>query len=442
MASSAMGNLTAERASGRRSFLFLQGPLSPLYARLADECEAQGHRVARVNFNVGDRLHWNRKGAVAFKGRIAEWPRFATNLMERDSVTDIIMHGERRLYHRIAAAIARAHGARVIVTELGYLRPDWMTIELNGTGAASHFPNDPAAIRLIAANAPEIDFAPRYRTQFWRVAAPDVAYNLLNTALWWLYPNYRRHTIYYPPLEYAAWCWRLTGERSRNKAAAIEIERLRATKGPLFVFALQLEGDFQIRHRSPFSSFSEAIETVLASFKAHAPMNATLAIKAHPLDNGLDRWRRYLTDAVRRLNLQSRVVFFDGGALGDVLAGAAGLVTVNSSAGIEALQRGCPVKTLAPAIYDVDGITHQGPLDSFWTAPAAPDPKLVGAFVKALAASVQARGTIYSREGLDEAAQNISQRILQMSRNAPDAYADPAPRREALRRMIRERCKR
>ena len=52
-----------------RTFLFLQGVASPLFARLADELERRGHRCLRINFCPGDRLFWRRAGATNYRGR-------------------------------------------------------------------------------------------------------------------------------------------------------------------------------------------------------------------------------------------------------------------------------------------------------------------------------------------------------------------------------------
>ena len=90
----------------------------------------------------------------------------------------------------------------------------------------------------------------------------------------------------------------------------------------------------------------------------------------------------------------------------------AGVVTINSSAGLEAILAGIPVKTLAPALYDVAGLTHQGGLDAFWSSPETPDATLARQFVRALTGSVLVRGTIYSREGLDAAVRNVADAIL------------------------------
>ena len=48
---------------------------------------------------------------------------------------------------------------------------------------------------------------------------------------------------------------------------------------------------------------------------------------------------------------------------------AEGFVTVNSSAGIEALESGCPVIAVSPTVYSIDGLSFQGSLDDFWNSP-------------------------------------------------------------------------
>lgn len=396
----------------RRSFLFLQGPLSPLYARVADLFEAEGHAVSRINLCIGDRMHWRRAGAVDFRGRLDDFGDVVRRHMATHGVTDLVLHGECRLYHRIAANVAASAGVRVFVTELGYLRPDWMTVDRDGTAAASSFPRDPAAIARLAERSAPVDLAPQYPSHFTWVAIPDVAYNIANTLLWFLYPHYQRHTIDWPPREYAAWIGRLITARARKGRAEREIAELTASGQPYFVFPLQLEGDFQVRARSPFKGQAEAIERVVASFAAAAPPDARLVVKTHPLDNGLIDWGRIVDGICARHGITDRTRFLDGSDLSATLGRARGVVTINSSAGLEAILAGIPVKTLAPALYDIVGLTHRGTLETFWNAPDAPDAVLARQFVRALASSVLVRGSIYSHEGLDAAVRNVADAIL------------------------------
>ena len=49
-------------------------------------------------------------------------------------ITDLVLLGEQRPYHRPAIALARARGIAVAVTDFGYLRPDWVVLERDGMG--------------------------------------------------------------------------------------------------------------------------------------------------------------------------------------------------------------------------------------------------------------------------------------------------------------------
>ena len=239
--------MSADLSDRPRSFLFLQGPLAPLYARLAGQLEAAGHRVSRINLCPGDWLHWRRPGAIDYRGTPADWPEFVRREMAARAVTDVILHGDRRPYHAAAIIAAHKRGARVYVTELGYLRPDWMTLERDATGGASHFSRDPAVIEWLAVQSRPLDLVPRYQAEFAKVAIPDVIYNLSNTLLRVLYPHYQRHTIYFPPLEYAAWLVRLATRPLRDRAAASIAQEIAQHDRVSFLFGLQLEGDYQIR---------------------------------------------------------------------------------------------------------------------------------------------------------------------------------------------------
>ena len=81
-----------------------------------------------------------------------------------------------------------------------------------------------------------------------------------------------------------------------------------------------------------------------------------------------------------------------------------------------------------PTVYDMAGLTHQGGLDGFWAEAAAPDRALFRNFRRALAGTVQVRGTLYDRAGCRAAAEGMAERILAGTVNGAGAYTDPPPR--------------
>jgi capsular polysaccharide export protein len=379
----------------KRSFLFLQGPLSDFFDRLGRALIARGHRVHRVNLNLGDRLFWHLP-AVNFRGPLSEWRGFIARELEAHAVTDLILLGDRRPYHLAAAEEARARGITVICTELGYVRPDWLTLEYDGMSTFSRMPRDPEVIAGLAKEFPEPDLEPRFHAPFRLVAALDVAYNLAEVFGLPFYPHYRRHAISHPFAEYAGWIVTLV-QRSLHRQATSEAKaRLEAAAGSYFLFPLQLATDYQIRAHSPYADARDAVREVVASF-ARSGADQRLVFVIHPLDNGLVRWRTLIMHDARRRGIADRVAVLDGGTPPGLMRKAAGIVTVNSTVGITALRLGTPVKVLGSAVFDIPGLTCQAPLDAFWRDPIPPDPDSVQQFLRVLIGTTQVKGGYYER---------------------------------------------
>src|SRR5437667_2109508 len=141
-------------AAGKpRSLLFLQGPISDFFDKLGRALIARSHRVHRINLHFGDQLFW-RLPATHFRGHFDDWRTFVGEMLETHQVSDLVLHGDRRPYHVVAAEEARARGIQVIATDLGYVRPDWLTLERDGMSTYSRFPREPAAIRALAGQFP------------------------------------------------------------------------------------------------------------------------------------------------------------------------------------------------------------------------------------------------------------------------------------------------
>jgi capsular polysaccharide export protein len=385
-----------------RSFLFLQGPQSFFFERVARALITRGHRVHRVNFNLGDRLVW-RLPATDFRGTFDGWPGFIAKLLQERGVTDLILLGDRRPYHVAAIEEAEARDIRVMVTDLGYVRPDWLTLETGGTTGRSLFPRDPAAIRALAREFPAPDLGPRPTIPFHVLAVHDIAYNFATVLGRPLYPHYRRHGVYHPFAEYAAWIGNAPRRVSARRATTMAKTQLAAQPGSYFLFPLQLATDFQLRAHSPFAHATDALHAVLHSFATGAGARR-LVVVSHPLDEGLINWRR-------RIGEQERVLFFEGGVSDALLANAAGVVTVNSTIGLTALRLGIAVKTLGKAIYDVPGLTHPGDLGGFWSDPRPPDAAFVNAFLRALIGASQVKGGYYTRAAQDRALPDFVERL-------------------------------
>ncbi|MHB8473446.1 MAG: capsule biosynthesis protein [Gammaproteobacteria bacterium] len=385
-------------------FLFLQGLPSPFFSRIARQLAALDCRVTGINLCVGDQLFWRGPNTVNYRGRFSGWSKFIAEFLDKNSVTDIVLLGEQRSYHKLAIEAAQARDIRVTVTDFGYLRPDWITLERDGMSGNSKFPKDPEAILRLAKDMPNAEVATQFHDSFWIMAAGDMLYHFANYFFWWLFPHYRRpYKRDHPILHYLSIGRRLLFAGREHLRASQRLTELKAGNARYFFFPLQLENDFQIVAYSPFDCLESAIQTVIKSFAENADANTRLLVKVHPLDPGIKNWKKLIYKAANELGIGDRVDYFDGGNLDEIIDGSAGMVSVNSTTGIRALQLGSPVIALGSAIYDVSGLTYQGQLDNYWKEAERPDAAFVGAFVNAIASTIQLRGVFYSEPGLSAA---------------------------------------
>ena len=396
----------------RRCFLFLQGLATAFFARLGDALAARGHAVLRVNFNAGDRLFWPRPGALDFTGRPQDWPAALDRIMRQHAVTDLVMFSDCRPLHEAAIPIARAFGCAVHVFEEGYLRPGWITLERDGVNGHSRLPRDPAWFRaqasLLPPEPPEMDLSGR----FLRRAAEDVVYNFAALLGRRDFPHWRTHRPWHPLHEYLGWLRRGARRPLVRAASAWRMRGLLGEGVPYWLMPLQLDGDYQIRRHSPYDSVRQAVAEVLGSFARAAPAGTRLVVKGHPLDNGLVAWAAVVRQAARAAGLSAdRVLYLGEAPFGPLLGQARGVVTVNSTAGVQALTAGKPVATLGRALYDMPGLTWQGRLDAFWTDAGPPDAALVDAFRRVLIARCLIRGGFFSEAGIRIGVESAVQRL-------------------------------
>ena len=213
-----------------RSFLFLQGPISSFFDRLGRALIARGHCVHRVNLHFGDQLFWHLP-ATNFRGLFDDWRAFIAAQLDRHQITDLVLHGDRRPYHIVAAEEARARGIAVIATDLGYVRPDWITLERDGMSTYSRFPRDPETIRALAPGFAIPDLPPRFHTPFWLISVLDILYNIGLVFGRPLYPHYRYHGIAHPFAEYFGWICSRVRQLARRPATVRLQQRLRTAPG-------------------------------------------------------------------------------------------------------------------------------------------------------------------------------------------------------------------
>lgn len=411
-----------------RKVVFLQGPSSRFFAHAAEKCLDFGAQTLRIGVAPGDRLYWPRRAGpyLPFRDRPAGFPAFLRRLIATEAPTDFVMLGDGRPYHRMTVEVLAGMRAedpgRAVPTpwiiEHGYLRPG-ILVETWGMGGRSQIP------RAFAARPPgtadEATPSASFPSSFLRYGALDLGYHLANlVAGRLLYPHYRPYAADGPLREYAGWAIKALTLPARRRAARQAGARIAAHQGPLFLLPLQLAGDYQIRNYGTGESLAQILDRVITSFARHAPGDALLVVRQHPLDNGLARWGKQVRATAGAQGVGARVVFQDGGPAEPVLACATGMITVNSTMGLEAVLRGLPCQILGRAIYGLPDLVSPGPLDGFWSDPTPPDPGLAAEFANFLRRHYQIAGS-FDGPGALAGARNLAQRLSE----APPPVFDP-----------------
>lgn len=385
----------------KRRFLLLQGVCSPFFYRLGRALDEKGYDVKKINFNAGDSWYWNSRNKLVYRhGVDGLWDLYA-ELFGR-GYTDIVLFGEHRPIHKPAIELARQQGVRVHVFEEGYFRPYWITLERDGVNAHSRLPRDPAWYRRVGPNIPEYGNGKPFKSAFLMRAWHDIVYHVAGMRNPIFYPGYRTHAPISAAEEYPAYLKRAINMARTKKKDMAAIQALIYGRAPFWLVPLQLNSDSQIQQHSPFRDMHAMLHMVMSSFSRSCRPDATLVIKNHPLDAGLMNYKKIINQLAFDLGIpHKRIIYLESGPLPALLNHARGVVTVNSTVGGSALVHGRPLIALGDAIYNMPGLTFQGPLDEFWRHNRRPDAKLFRWFRNTVIHTTQINGGFYSKESID-----------------------------------------
>lgn len=396
--------------------MFLQGVASPLFRRLSKAVEGAGVKVYQVNFCGGDAWYSHRDIAWPYTDKPANFMAWLDEKISRFQVTDFVLFGDFRSMHVDAIALAKAYDIETHVFEEGYFRPHWITLDSGGVNANSSLPKAMHAYL----NAHEPAHLPKsvdagYR--LWVRAMHDMSYHLASFALRRRFPHYQHHRNRSPSQEYLGWLMRFPALFFKQHRCGKRIQDLMASEQHYYLHPLQLSADTQIRIHSPFKNVHDSVAKILRSFAIHAPKSSLLVIKNHPLDTGLDGHEAFIREMSEKLGIEARVVYLETGNIHKLIEHAQGVVVVNSTVGLTALDKNKPTMALGKAIYNLHGLTFHGRLQDFWENHYQPNVNFYQRFKQVVLHRTQINGDLYGRSGIDMTIQACLRRFQLTSVN-------------------------
>jgi capsular polysaccharide export protein len=426
------------RTGQERSFLFLQGPHGPFYRGLARALTATGAKVWRVGFNLGDRMFWPGQTYIPHHGGLTAWPDHLDRILTDHAITDLVIYGDTRPVHAIAVRAAQARGLTVHVFEEGYLRPYWITYERGGSNGHSRLMDmTPSEITArhpdLVPNLKEVPpvWGDMRQHMFW-----GAIYHGFVMAGTRAYPDHLPHRALTVGQEFRLYLRRLVMLPLHRWERMLATRRIGRGRFPYHLVLLQLEHDASFQAHSPFATMAEFLDLVVAGFAKGAPAHHHLVFKAHPLEDGRAPIARDIRKLADQHNLTGRVHFVRGGKLGRLLDTAKTAVTVNSTAGQQALWRGLPLRIFGQAIYGKPEFVSTQGLAEFFAAPTGPDVAAYRTFRSYLLATSQLPGGFYSAAGRQRLLRGLVDKML-LDRDPYDSLrADNAALRQQLRVVV------
>ncbi len=401
--------------------LLLQGPVGPFFSSLRESFLRKGHDVLKVNFNGGDWLFTHGKGTINFVGPVESWEHWLDSFIQRTKPSVIVLFGDSRPYHAVAVGAAARANVPVWCLEEGYIRPDYVTCELNGNNARSPLRLNTARNMNEAAGSPTGPPDPITGNLFIAMALCAIVYfvaktigapffynnvhhrnrGLLSEAVLWIRGFYRKVSCYI----------------SNHNFLEYLIEHLDKR---YFVVALQVHDDQQLRRHGNGWSVDRLVTETIQSFARHADSSHHLVLKIHPMDRGHRSYNKLITEIAAFCRCSDRVHSLDDGSMGLIIRHSLGVLTVNSTSGLLALKHGKPLLVFGHALYDLPGlvtIAKDTPhdLDEFWHSRRDPDQRIFNLFTERMLRESLVNGSFYLREWSTKTSERICNRVREQT---------------------------
>ncbi|WP_422475596.1 capsule biosynthesis protein [Endozoicomonas sp. ALB032] len=378
----------------KSAVLFLQGPLGPFFKRLARTFSRAGYTTHKINFNGGDRFFSWANVQTHYKGKPADWAAFLEQYLTEHRIEAVFLLGDCRYYHRTAKPVCDALGVQFCVFEEGYLRPDTITLESGGVNSLSQMDLSRESLERItpcsAKSSQTIGGTMKRRTLY------AAFYYWASSFSRDEFSEYRHHRATNPVKEGFYWLRGFARKllfKSYDKQTQFRLDNEFDQR--FYLVPLQVHDDSQMIFHSPYESVKAFIQEVIVSFWKHADLDKVLCFKHHPMDRGYTEYGQFIEDLATNLGIQDRVLYCHDIPLPDLYHHTCGVVTVNSTVGISALLHHLPTKVMGRAFYDIDGITHQGSLESFWKSPEPVDRHLFKQLHSYLFQKTQINGSFF-----------------------------------------------
>ncbi len=373
--------------------LFLVGPIGTFFARLLKYLDNKNVKTYKVLFPLHE-FGFNESKLIRFSGEIKDFKEFLRKIIIEKKIKHIFMYGNVLIPHRQAIELVetfRSAGTEIHshIFELGYFRPNFVTIEGKGVNYKSDFI---LGKEFFDKQIP-YEILPE-------ASSKGMRFRKIWKGITFVNHSFRKYKIVdfdhkLQPKPIYLW-FQIKGFLLNHlfRITEYKLKKKLMSSIPFFIVILQVSSDSQLTQGSNFEDNSGFIYKVIKDFAAAKLENINLIFKHHPRDRGYENYSRDIKSFAKEFNLTDKVFYIHDYFLSKLFQNSKckGTILINSTVGYQSLFHSIPVKALGIAPYNIEGLTYQNDLISFFRNPHVVDNLLFRKFYKYILENSQING--------------------------------------------------
>ena len=373
--------------------LFLMGPIGTFFSRLSNYLEENNVRTYKITFPLYE-YGFPKSRLIKYHKDISFFKNFLKKIIIDKKIKHIFMYGNVLIPHRNALSLVEELKKEDLyvnthIFELGYLRPNFVTLENSGINYSSSFikgrefylKQDSYKLFPIAKKHA------RFRIRkIWKTIS------FINHC----FKNYKivetEHKLQPKPIYiwyqikgfFLKFYFSFTQSNLKKKCLF---------EKNFFLIVLQVSTDSQLLEGSDIKDNKKFIYNVIKDF-AKANVDNNLVFKHHPRDRGYINYANTIEKLSKQFGVYKKVFYIHDYFLSKLFqnSNCKGTVLINSTVGYQSLYHSVPLKSLGVAPFNIEGLSDQRNLVSFFKNPLPVDKLLFNKFYKYILENSQING--------------------------------------------------
>ena len=373
--------------------LFLIGPIGTFFARLSNYMEENNIVTYKISFPLYE-YGFPKSKRIKYSEDILFFKKFLKKVIQNKEIKHIFMYGNVLIPHIKALDLVEelkkeGENIKSHIFELGYLRPNFVTLEEKGINFASGFIKD-RDFYLKQDSYKAFPIAKKHARL--RIRKVWKAISFINHS----FRNYKivefDHKLQPKPI----YIWFQVKGFLLNfffKLTEFKLKKKCFLKN-FYLVVLQVSTDSQLTFGSNFKDNKEFIYKVIKDFSKAKLNDSNLVFKHHPRDRGYNNYYTFIKKVSKEFGVYNNVFYIHDYFLSKLFQNknCKGTVLINSTVGYQSLYHSVPVKSLGISPYNIDGLTDQKDLTRFFKNPTPVDKKLFNKFYKYILENSQING--------------------------------------------------